>query len=143
MKLFKKFLKIMQVFIRRTVIRSIDEVNFILVSRGWKILTTCKDLRSLTKIELEVKYNFTSAESDKILSQLPNILANRETICLEVTEETTVDELKIMTSRKTGVSPEAMRFIYSGKQMQDGHKLSYYKIYPSDTIHWFARLRGD
>ena len=65
---------------------------------------------------------------------------------LEVTMLHTVDEVKSLLQDATGISPDQMRLILTGQQMEDGRTLDEYKgkgMRPEVVLHLVLRLRGD
>jgi hypothetical protein len=138
---------ILQLFIMQQRYRDKDEIDMILVSNGWEILRTLSHYRllSISRETLESKYDFHGESLDKILNKVGSIVYNNSTFVVNVENDvtTTIDDVKRQLSIQTGVDTREMRFIYSGKQLQDGRTLSSYDIMDNDTIHWFIRLRGD
>ena len=64
------------------------------------------------------------------------------TVFLSVECSDTILEVKEAYGRKSGVEPDSMRFIFSGKQLEDDLTLSCYNIQKECTIHNTCRLRG-
>ncbi len=54
----------------------------------------------------------------------------------------TVVQVKHMILEKQGVPPALQQFIFTGIQLENGRKLSDYKIKHEDTLHLVLRLRG-
>jgi len=54
----------------------------------------------------------------------------------------TVEEVKNIIQNKEGISVDIQRFIYGGRQLEDGRTLSDYNIVHDSTIHLVERLRG-
>ena len=59
-----------------------------------------------------------------------------------VSLEMSVDELKDCVFAVDGVPPEQQRFIFAGKQLEDGKRLADYRISNGSTVHLVLRLRG-
>ena len=134
----------MQIFIIvRTGSRNRDEINDILVRRGWDILCTCDNLYNLTKEVLKTKYDFDDKTSDNIINSMDRINTIYRTYTIEVEPDDTIDTCKEIFSQKTGIPSNQMRFIYKGKQLEDGRTLSDYNIQRESSIEQVLRLRGD
>jgi hypothetical protein len=61
---------------------------------------------------------------------------------LDVSPSETVESLKLKVQDKTGTSPDAMRIVFAGKQLEDGRTLSDYNVLRDNTLHMVERLRG-
>ncbi|KAF1842273.1 uncharacterized protein K460DRAFT_345969 [Cucurbitaria berberidis CBS 394.84] len=64
------------------------------------------------------------------------------TIPLWVQPGDTVDSGKNLVQTLEGIPPDQQRWIFSGKQMEDGRTLMDYKVGDGDTLHLVLRLRG-
>ena len=58
-----------------------------------------------------------------------------ETLTLEVDPSVLIEELKLKIEKREGTSPQFQRLIFAGRYLQDGKKLSDYRVSEGATIH--------
>lgn len=63
-------------------------------------------------------------------------------ITLTVSALHTVEEVKFVVQNKDGTPTYMQRFIFAGRQLEDGHTLNQYHIIEMSTIHLVLRLCG-
>lgn len=64
------------------------------------------------------------------------------TFTLEVSDTTSVSDIKQYVYEKVGTFVDSQRLIFAGKQLEDYRTLKDYKITKESTLHLVLRLRG-
>lgn len=65
-----------------------------------------------------------------------------KTITLHIDDNSSVDQLFELISKKENIPEEQMRLVYGGKQLEIGRDIREYYIMRESTIHLICRLRG-
>jgi hypothetical protein len=65
-----------------------------------------------------------------------------ETYVFDLDKNDNVLEIRKQLSSKTGIPVEEIRLIFTGKQLEDGRTLKYYKIEKDSIINSVLRIRG-
>jgi hypothetical protein len=73
-----------------------------------------------------------------VIKTLTNKILQR----LIVSSEDTVDDMKAQIYDLEGIVADQQRFIYDGKQLEDGCRLSKYGLTEGSLVHLVLRLRA-
>jgi len=81
-------------------------------------------------------------KSNNSLTKVSVVTLTGSTSRVGFTSDMTTTELKILMTSKLSIPYDQARFIYQGKQIEDGRELSDYSITDNSDIHMVLRLRG-
>lgn len=65
-----------------------------------------------------------------------------EIYTIKVSQQTKIEDVKLLYQKETGVRADIQRIIFSGKQLEDGRSVKDYNIEQDSTLYSILRLRG-
>ena len=93
---------------------------------------------------VQVEYNpdkFKKSDTS-VMIYLKTLTGKSLTIHINDMSNVTVDELKLFVQDSEGPLPDQQRFIFNGRQLEDGNTLESYGLKLESVIHLVLRLRG-
>ena len=90
---------------------------------------------------------------EKLISFLKSFYSNEQfgiyvknftgfSICIKITHQMSIEELKMKIQEKDGTPVEQQRFVFAGKDFKDSMLLGMYNIQKDSMIHLVLRCRG-
>ena len=64
------------------------------------------------------------------------------TITLEVEPSDTIENVKTRIQANVGIAPDKQYLIFTGRQLEDGHTISYYNIQNESTLQLVLSIRA-
>ena len=68
-------------------------------------------------------------------------LKDRKTFDVDVTPNSTADDVKFAVEKQCGVTPSSQRLVFGGRPLKDGATLAELGVQKSATLHLVLRLK--
>lgn len=89
----------------------------------------------------DYRFTYKRSQSDLIKIYVKTITGKTITVDALLPDET-IEHLKLRIEAIEGIPTDQQRFVFAGKQLEDGRTLSDYNVQTESTIHLILRLRG-
>ena len=164
-----QFVSQLMISMREKILELFGQIGIQIPEEHWRLFmeTPIESFESLIKWndyftkklneEQREKYHETYQNQfiplEKLISFLKSFYSNEQfgiyvknftgfSICIKITHQMSIEELKKIIQQKEGTPVEQQRFVFAGKDFKDSMLLGMYNIQKDSMIHLVLRCRG-